>query len=41
MGNFEKDADYLKRGQSLKIRNLRKCYSNGTLAVHNESLTMY
>jgi hypothetical protein len=34
LGNFEKDAEYLKRGQSLKIRNLRKCYSNGTVAVH-------
>ncbi len=41
LGNFEKDAEYLKRGQSLKIRNLSKCYSNGTVAVHKESLTMF
>lgn len=40
-GNFEKDADYLKRGQALKIRNLRKCYANGFTAVKNESMTMY
>jgi len=35
------DADNLKRGESLKIRNLKKEYSNGTVAVYNESMTMY
>lgn len=40
-GNFEEDADYLVRGESLKIRNLKKCYSNGTVAVYDESMTMY
>jgi ATP-binding cassette, subfamily A (ABC1), member 3 len=40
-GNFEKDADYLKRGESLRIRNLKKVYENGFTAVHNESMTMY
>jgi ATP-binding cassette, subfamily A (ABC1), member 3 len=32
-GNFEGDAEYLKRGESLKIRQLRKNYANGFTAV--------
>jgi hypothetical protein len=31
----------MKRVDSLKIRGLKKQYSNGTVAVSNESMTMY
>ena len=40
-GNFEADsAEYLRRSESIKIRNLRKVYKNGFVAVKNESLTL-
>jgi ABC-type multidrug transport system ATPase subunit len=40
-GNFEKDPPHLKNFESLKIRGLKKQYSNGTVAVKNESMTMF
>lgn len=40
-GNFEMDPPHLKKLDALKIRGLKKEYSNGTVAVKNESMTMY
>ena len=41
-GNFEDVSSQVQRDQySLKVRNLRKVYGNGKVAVENVSMTMY
>ena len=42
LGNFEQVSSQIKReSHSLKVRNLRKVFSNGKVAVDNSSMTLY
>ena len=41
MDKFEEIPEALERTRAMKVRNLRKVFDDGKLAVDNTSMTMY